>query len=71
MNYIEIIKFLKKQDYKEYIKAVIAMEWSIYDEKTLNIIYNEYMESDYIALLSEELYDLRDAIIDKESGENE
>lgn len=43
-----------KENYKEFIKALIRIEKGIEDENALDEIYNKYMDNDTIPLLSEE-----------------
>lgn len=57
----ENLEEISKENYKDFIKALIGIEKSIEDENTLDKIYDEYMDNDNIALLSEEF----DYIINK------
>lgn len=66
MNYKEIKEILKKANYKETIKAILSFELKIENNKTLENIYNEYIENDDMYLLSEELYEVKDLINQKE-----
>lgn len=50
-----------KENYKEFIKALIGIEKRIDDENALDEIYDKYMDNDTIPLLSEEF----DCIIDE------
>ena len=43
-----------KENYKEFIKALIGFEKGIEDENSLDEIYDKYMDNDTISLLSEE-----------------
>ena len=64
MEYKDIrdsLEEVSKENYKEFIKALIGIEKSIEAENTLDKIYDEYMDNDSIALLSEEF----DYIIDE------
>lgn len=57
MEYKDIrdsLEEISKENYKEFIKALIGIEKGIEDENTLDKIYDEYMDNDNIALLSEE-----------------
>ena len=57
MEYKDIRKNLKefsKENYKEFIKALIGIEKGIEDENALDEIYDKYMDNDTIPLLSEE-----------------
>lgn len=49
------IQNLMDKDYKKFIIALISIERNIEDEKLLEEIYNRYIESDHIELLSNEL----------------
>ncbi len=44
-----------KENYKDLIKAIISLESPETSEKTLDEIYEYYMENDGIYLLSEEI----------------
>lgn len=64
MEYKYIRKSLEKvskENYKEFIKALISIEKRIEDENALDEIYDKYMDNDTIPLLSEEF----DCIIDE------
>ena len=57
MEYKDIrdsLEEISKENYKEFIKVLIGIEKGIEDENTLDKIYDEYMDNDNIALLSEE-----------------
>ena len=57
MEYKDIRKSLEefsKENYKEFIKALIGIEKGIEDENALDEIYGKYMDNDTIPLLSEE-----------------
>lgn len=45
---------ISKENYREFIKALIGCEKGIEDENSLDEIYDEYMDNDAITLLSEE-----------------
>lgn len=45
---------ISKENYKEFIKALIGIEKRIEDENALDEIYDKYMDNDTIPLLSEE-----------------
>ncbi|MBU0278663.1 MULTISPECIES: hypothetical protein [unclassified Gemella] len=44
-EYKEKLEELEKEDYENYIKAIISIEKGIDDEKVLDSIYNEYLNS--------------------------
>lgn len=57
MEYKDIRKNLEefsKENYKEFIKALIGIEKGIEDENALDEIYDKYMDNDTIPLLNEE-----------------
>lgn len=41
----EKLQELEKEDYENYIKAIISIEKGIDDEKVLDSIYNSYLNS--------------------------
>lgn len=56
MDYREIaniIEEISRENYKEYIKAVIYTEKNIIDEVMLDKLYQEYYENDEINLLND------------------
>ena len=58
MTYKEIKENLEKyakENYKDLIKAIISLESPETSEKTLDEIYEYYMENDGVYLLSEEI----------------
>lgn len=58
MTYQEIkenIEKYAKENYKDLIKAIISLENPETSEKTLDEIYEYYMENDGVYLLSEEI----------------
>lgn len=58
MTYKEIkenIEKYAKKNYKDLIKAIINLESPKTSEKTLDKIYEYYMENDGVYLLSEEI----------------
>ena len=58
MTYKEIKENLEKyakENYKDLIKAIISLENPETSEKTLDEIYEYYMENDGVYLLSEEI----------------
>lgn len=60
MTYKEIkenIEKYAKENYKDLIKAIISLESPETSEKTLDEIYEYYMENDGVYLLSEEIRD--------------
>lgn len=57
MEYKDIknsLEEISKENYKEFIKALIGIEKGIEDENALDEIYGKYMDNDTIPLLSEE-----------------
>lgn len=55
------VEDFSKENYKEFIKALIGIEKRIDDENALDEIYDKYMDNDTIPLLSEKF----DCIIDE------
>lgn len=58
MTYKEIKSNLEKyakENYKDLIKSIISLESPETSEKTLDEIYDYYMENDGVYLLSEEI----------------
>ena len=55
MEIREQIKKYAKTNYKDLIKAIISLESPQTNEKTLEEIYNYYMENDQVKLLSDEI----------------
>ena len=69
MNYKDIrenIETMANENYEDFIKAIVSFEKGINDEKSLDRIYQSYMENDTQGLLSDEF----DYVIDnlKEQG---
>ena len=62
----ENLEEISKENYKDFIKALIGIEKGIKDENVLDEIYDKYMDNDTISLLSEDF----DYMIDdmKEQG---
>ena len=62
----ENLQEISKENYKDFIKALIGIEKGIKDENVLDEIYDKYMDNDTISLLSEDF----DYMIDdmKEQG---
>ena len=62
----ENLEEISKENYKDFIKALIGIEKGIEDENALDEIYDNYMDNDTISLLSEDF----DYMIDdmKEQG---
>lgn len=54
----EEIKNFAKNNYEEFIKSILSLELNIDDEKSLDCLYEYYMENDGIRLLSDEFYDM-------------
>ena len=51
-----IIEKLQKDDYRAFIKALVALEVGIEDEEKLDLIYSKYMKSDNWYLLDDKFY---------------
>lgn len=51
-----MIEKLQKDDYRAFIKALIAIEVGIKDEAKLDIVYDKYMKSDNWYLLDDKFY---------------
>ena len=62
----ENLEEISKENYKDFIKALIGIEKGIEDENVLDEIYDKYMDNDTISILSEDF----DYMIDdmKEQG---
>lgn len=59
MEYNEVRKQLETMmntNYKAFIMALIAIERDMYNEATLQELYNLYMDNDRILLLNDVLY---------------
>ena len=57
MNYDEIrnsIKNMAKDNYQDFIKAIISYEKGINDKEALDTLYSQFMENDTVNLLHEE-----------------
>ena len=50
----ENLEKISKENYKDFIKALIGIEKGVEDENALDEIYDKYMDNDTIPLLSEE-----------------
>ena len=48
------IEDMVKDNYKDFVKAIISIENSINDESLLDKPYNIYMDNDNLSLLNEE-----------------
>ena len=62
MNFSEIkdlINKMMKDNYKEFVKALISIELNIDNEKKLDDIYNQYMEKDEINLINDKFSNLQ------------
>ena len=69
MNYKEMkanIEAMANENYEEFIKGLISFEKGINDEKSLDSIYQSYMDNDTQGLLSDEFDYLIDNL--KEQG---
>lgn len=51
---------LMKDNYKEFVKSLISIEKGINDKKTLDFLYDKYIENDDFKLLNEEFEFLED-----------
>lgn len=51
-----IIEKLQKDDYRAFIKALVAIEVGIEDEEKLDLVYSKYMKSDNWYLLDDKFY---------------
>lgn len=61
MTYREVRNILVKlaeNNYKEYFKAIISIENETISEETLDRIYLEYMNSDSMQLINDDLIEL-------------
>ncbi|MDY3050716.1 MAG: hypothetical protein SOR31_03675 [Parvimonas sp.] len=54
------LKELMKDNYKEFVKSLISIEKGINDKKTLDFLYDKYIENDDFKLLNEEFEFLED-----------
>ena len=48
------IEDMVKDNYKDFVKAIISIENGINDESLLDKLYNTYMDNDNLSLLNEE-----------------
>jgi len=48
------IEDMVKDNYKDFVKAIISIENGINDESLLDKLYNIYMDNDNLSLLNEE-----------------
>lgn len=58
MNYKEmknVIEQMATENYREFIKALLSFEKNVEDEDLLDMVYEEYMDNDYITLINEDL----------------
>ncbi|WP_031489242.1 hypothetical protein [Ureaplasma canigenitalium] len=44
-QYKETLQELEKQDYENYVKAIVSIEKGIDDEKVLDMIYTKFLNS--------------------------
>lgn len=57
MNYKEmkdVIEQMATENYREFIKALLSFEKNVEDEDLLDMVYEEYMDNDYITLINED-----------------
>lgn len=65
MQFTEIkkqIEFMMQENYEDFIKALISIEFGIEDKNVLNKVYNKYMENDDVNLIDDNLSDFVDEI---------
>ena len=68
MNYDEIrnsIENMAKDNYQDFIKAIISYEKGINDKEALDTLYSQFMENDTVNLLHEELDYMIDELRDQ------
>ena len=46
---------LQQTDYRNFVKALVAIETNYNDEEKLESLYEKFMEEDAVALLDEEI----------------
>lgn len=51
------IQALMNKDYRNFIKALISIEKDICNAEELDTIYDNYIDKDWIELLSEDLFE--------------
>jgi hypothetical protein len=44
---------LIRDDYRSVVKALLSIEYGIYDDADLDVLYDEYMQNDTMTLLNE------------------
>ena len=54
----EELNRIMSDNYGDFVKSLISLEKNIQDEETLNKIYDNYMETDYMNLINEQFDDL-------------
>lgn len=60
MQFTEIkkqIEFMMQENYEDFIKALISIEFGIEDKNVLNKVYNKYMENDDVNFIDDNLSD--------------
>lgn len=58
MNEMKVeIQKLMDNDYRNFIKALISIEKDICNPEELDTIYDNYIDNDWIELLSEDLFE--------------
>ena len=61
MNYMEMKKEILKlqnEDCKEFVKAILSIEFDIENKIILESIYDIFMNNDSMTLLNEEFYNI-------------
>ena len=62
-DYTQIKKILNemiKNNYQEYIKAILSIELNLNNKKALSEMYNIFMEDDAVILLNEKFIEMRE-----------
>lgn len=65
MQFTEIkkqIEFMMQENYEDFIKALISIEFGIEDKNVLNKVYNKYMENDDANLIDDNFSDFVDEV---------
>lgn len=61
MEYKELkdkLKEIKEKDHEKFVKAILALELDIKDEKVLNKLYEKFVSNDKMMLINEEFQHL-------------
>lgn len=69
MEYPEIRKVIEEignKNHRAYVKAIVGFELGINNEQRLDEMYDEYMEVDYITLISEDFYEMLEEMISRD-----